>query len=52
MLGRAVLAGGIASLQQDDDLWAGFLDPFLHFEELNLELGLLFLEGAFLIFVW
>ena len=50
-LDDAALAGGIASLKQDDDLLAGLLDPFLHFEQLNLQHGLVFLVGVFLIFV-
>lgn len=47
----AALAGGIASLKQDDDPLAGLPDPFLHFEQLNLQVGLVFLVGVFLIFI-
>ena len=34
---RASLAGGVAPLEQDDDFFAGLLDPFLHLQQFHLQ---------------
>ena len=39
---RAALTGRVAALEQDDDLFAVVLDPFLYLQQFDLQLRLFF----------